>query len=326
MATETTNETTVMDPKQTAEGETTKTTSPTEKAPDSGAATPVEEPKKDEPGSVSPPKRFKVKLDGNEMEVDEEDLVKGYQIEQVSRKRLSDAAQLAKEAQDILQTIDKDPKGAILHRLAKIHGSKEAAIKAYRDMAVEAIKEMAAEEEMTEEDRRGVRMRLELEEREARVRMEEETVQKRRIDEAAAGLQAQIEQDLGASLQKAGLPTDDPIIQAQALEYWMFAEQNGLSLTWDQIAREVTKSRRRLGEELAKSFTESEFEATFKPHIEARDKKRLESLRQGATSQGSTRQGEPQAASQGRKPKKAGEFRSMSEYRKYMDEVYTEKP
>lgn len=55
------------------------------------------------------PKRHKVKIDGEELEVDEEELLSGYQRAQASQKRFEQAAKQMKDIEDLLIRGKQDP-------------------------------------------------------------------------------------------------------------------------------------------------------------------------------------------------------------------------
>jgi hypothetical protein len=52
-----------------------------------------------EEAKTEPARKYKVKIDGVEREVDDQELIKGYQLETVARKRLEEAARIKAEAE-----------------------------------------------------------------------------------------------------------------------------------------------------------------------------------------------------------------------------------
>lgn len=72
--------------------------------------------KDDKPAEA--PRKFKVKVDGQELEVSEEDLLRGYQTREAADKRFKEGAQARKEAEayraevnSVLELMQKDPRG-----------------------------------------------------------------------------------------------------------------------------------------------------------------------------------------------------------------------
>lgn len=56
------------------------------------------------------PKRYKVKVDQEEMEVDEEELLKGYQLSKASNKRFQEASEIQKQVERLIEDSRKDPR------------------------------------------------------------------------------------------------------------------------------------------------------------------------------------------------------------------------
>lgn len=275
-----------------------------------------------EPGTEAteaPPRTFKVKIEGKELEVPEDELVKGYQIEQVSRKRLSDAAEIHKSTKAVLDLLDKDFKGAFVQRMTHKLGSKEEATKALRDFAVGIVKEMIDEEQLTPEDRQAMKRKGDFEERESSLKAREAALQQKQMDEEAGKQSQQLEADLNQALEKGGLPATDAV-RAQMLQTWLWADENGVDMTWEQVSKEVKKMRRTGATELSKTLKDEEFEELFSPRLEAWHKKKIDALRNGSTSQTSTRKGEAAPTAQRRSPKKPSDFNSMAEWSRWKDE------
>lgn len=75
-------------------------------APEASSATQTPAPESGKPSvstpptpKAEPPRRFKVKIDGDEREVEEEELLRGYQTSRAAAKRMEEAAKLRKEAE-----------------------------------------------------------------------------------------------------------------------------------------------------------------------------------------------------------------------------------
>lgn len=56
------------------------------------------------------PRKYKVKVDQEEMEVDEEELLKGYQLSKASNKRFQEASTLQKQVERLIEDSRKDPR------------------------------------------------------------------------------------------------------------------------------------------------------------------------------------------------------------------------
>src|SRR6185437_4922824 len=62
-----------------------------------------------QPTTAEQPRKYKVKVDGKEMEVGENDLIEGYQLRQVSDKKRSEADKVMQEYTKLFQTFKQDP-------------------------------------------------------------------------------------------------------------------------------------------------------------------------------------------------------------------------
>ncbi len=194
------------------------------------------------------PKLFKVKVDGKEMEVDEDTLVRDYQIAAASHARLRAAQDQTKKVQQFVEDFNKDPV-ATLKRLTK---SKEGS--AFRE-AVE--KYLAAEldrDNMTAEQKA-----LEAE-RDRANRLEEEKRQREAADvqhqrEAAyQKVQVALDQEISDAVKTVGIPKTPDSVRRMA-KYMLLNDKNQLGLTTKQIAQQV---RRDLAEEHRALFDKME--------------------------------------------------------------------
>lgn len=76
-----------------------------------GAASTIQEPAKAPPV----PKKYKVKVEGQEHEVDEAELLRGYSINKMATRRAQEAAQMRKQAQEVLELAKSDPVAFLQH-------------------------------------------------------------------------------------------------------------------------------------------------------------------------------------------------------------------
>jgi len=92
-----------------------ETIQPTENTP--VVETPVEK-------TVEQPSKYKVKVDGNEMDVALEELITSYQTRSASDKRFNEAAKMRKEIDSLIEAVEKDP--FAIHKLKGIDARKAA--------------------------------------------------------------------------------------------------------------------------------------------------------------------------------------------------------
>jgi len=145
-------------------------------------------------------KKYKVKLDGEEVEVDEDELIRNYQLRKVSDKRLQEGVKARKQAEAFIQMLKADPKKVLSDPRLGIDAKK---------IAEDIIYEQLQQEMMTPEQK-------ELAEYKAKVQ-KFESEQKRAAEEKArqeaqalrdADTKALIE-EMTDALDQSGLPKND---------------------------------------------------------------------------------------------------------------------
>lgn len=165
------------------------------------------------PPSVS----FKVKVDGEESEVDQEELVRGYQLARTSHKRFQEASQYKKDADKIIESLDKDPIQTAFHRLeSKYNGDTERAEKELYRMCLNYVepfvlaKQMSEDERETFEDKRRLeREKTKIESEKARLRQEKET-------QAIKTAEEKFDRELRQSISKHKISTDPKVLRKLA--------------------------------------------------------------------------------------------------------------
>ncbi len=117
-----------------------------------GADTNLEQIDASQVEATSNPDMFTVKIDGKEMQVSREELIAGYQIKQHSNNQLREAAELKKQAAELLKVIKDDPK--------RILSSLGVDVRRFSE---DVIYEMIQEEAMSPEEKehRDLKQRLE---------------------------------------------------------------------------------------------------------------------------------------------------------------------
>lgn len=146
----------------------------------------------------TPPKRFKVKIDQEELEVEENELIAGYQRASAASKRMQEAAALRKQAKDDYAAFLRDPFRVLEEKLAP-HFGKERVQQHIRALAQKQLQELMEEEQLPESDRRALHAERRARELEEKLREAEE----RKAEEARA-VEIQRHQDqFTKNLQKA---------------------------------------------------------------------------------------------------------------------------
>lgn len=207
------------DPKAEASG---KDSSP--KAPASSAP-------KDETSTQAAKRLFKVKIDGQESEVDEDELLRGYQLRQASDKRFKEAMEKQKTVEEILDILKKDPRKALTHPEIGVD---------VRNFAESVLAEALEEELMDpkEKELRELRKKLDAREKEAKDREENErkTKEEAHIQELTANYAKEIE----GAIKDGGLPYNAPMVN-RVKDYMLAAIENGYELSAKDVIPYVKK-------------------------------------------------------------------------------------
>jgi hypothetical protein len=158
------------------------------------------------------PRRHKVKVDGNEMEVDEQELIRNYQLSKVSYQRLEEAKATKAQVEKFQELLDSDPVKA-LDQLAKSKGKN---IAAYREAMERFLYDQITQEQMSPEQK----ARLELEQK-VRQYEEEKANQAKTAEQAEAQRLQQhyaqeFDKQIGEALVGADLPKTPSTVKRMA--------------------------------------------------------------------------------------------------------------
>jgi hypothetical protein len=170
-------------------------------------------------------KRYKVKIDGAESEVDEDELVRSYQLRKVSDKRLQEATQSRKQAEEFVNLLKNDP------------------IKLLSDPRIgHDVKKLAEEYLMKElENEMLSPEQRELKETKSKLKSYEDWKQEQ--EKAAITAQEQqvvshytqkYQQDIISALDKSGLPRSESTVN-RMINYMSQSLENGYGLEADDV-------------------------------------------------------------------------------------------
>jgi hypothetical protein len=302
---------------------------PLDKGGDPESTPKVEEKKDGTPAAPPVSKLYKVKIDGEEREVTDEELVRSYQLDRTSYKRFEEASQLKKDAQTFLDMIGKDARETMIRGLAAKHGGdKQKGMKELRDLAVSEVRAMMEEEGLSPEVRAARQKDSELSDREQELKAREEEIERGRLEAEAAIHESKIEAELPEAMKKAGIEVyaDTPkekekrefVIKAAILQVWQWADQNGIQMSFEDCAREVKKQRTQSASEYAQTLSPDEFKRVFGKQYEALRKSEIEALRNGSTQLAPTPKKD--GASTGRAGRPNPKGMSTSEYSRALAE------
>lgn len=170
---------------------------PEEESSDVGAELPPAA--KDGEKEITPGKKFRVKIDGEELDVDEEELRSGYQRAQAANKRFAEAKELYDQLNEFAETLQTDPLGALIKAGIYKNESELA------DAVLEILKEQDSGDVKKPVDPELSAKEKEIADREASL-----------IDKYSEFYMSEYERTLPSAVEEVGLPVNTRTIAAVA--------------------------------------------------------------------------------------------------------------
>lgn len=190
-------------------------------APVTEPSTPEPELQPNEPVS----KKYKVKVDDQELEVDEKELLNGYGLRKASMKRFEDAARLQKES-DAVQ--------------AKLKYLEEN----FDSIAEEFILKKYQKSQMTPEQAELENYREQEKQRKAQEAAAKEDAEKQQLEVKKTEIQKSLEGRFLGIIEKTGLPKTTDTVRRLAL-FYDIGYKSGIDLPDETLASEVEESYNR---------------------------------------------------------------------------------
>ena len=164
-------------------------------------------------------KKYKVKLEGEELEVDEDELIRNYQLRKVSDKRLQEGVMARKQAEALLHMLKTDPQRVLSDPRIGLDVKK---------FAEDIIYKQLQEEMMTPEQRELATYKQKVQAYEAQQKKLQD--EQRMKEEAALHEQRRNDyvNDISSALANSGLPKNDYTV-GRVVHEMTRAIQNGFS-------------------------------------------------------------------------------------------------
>lgn len=171
-------------------------------------------------------RKFVVKIDGEDVEVSEDELLKGYSRGKASAKRFEEAARMRKEVEKVLEAM-KDPSKIplVLQQL----GIDPMSVYQHWNQ------EVTSWEQMSDEEKQRYQFQTEKERFEAERQRFEEQRRHEQLSAAARREQERLTKEFNGAIQQRGLPQNARTIALMA-NYMEAALDNGHELSVDDAA------------------------------------------------------------------------------------------
>ena len=163
------------------------------------------------------PKAFKVKIDGVEAEVDEAELIKGYQLEQASRKRLEEASKQMKMLENAIK-VGKDEPFELLNWLGV---DVDTLVRNY-------VKDKVEESRLTPEQKELKALKKKEAEWNARKQAEENAIKERQDQQVFEQAANQLEDEI---IEALGKNATNPTLVSQVANLMLVALNQNKKLT-----------------------------------------------------------------------------------------------
>ena len=170
---------------------------------------------------------FKVKVDGQELEVDENELIKGYTHGKAAAKRMEEAAMTRKEAEQVLRIFKDNPREAF-----KLLG-RDA-----RQFAEQIINDELQEAMLSPQERELRDYKRKVEEYEGQRRQAQEEYERQQMEAELARQAETIQTDIINTLETAGLPKTERTV-GRIVYYMQAALQAGYNVTPKDVVQQV---------------------------------------------------------------------------------------
>lgn len=174
-------------------------------------------------------RKYKVKVDGSEMEVDEKELLRGYAHQKAASKALNEGKQLRKQAEQLISMMRDQ--GQLFDVIKKMGHDP-------RKLAEEYLASQLQDELMDPREKELRDTKAKLKQIEDMDRMQRETVEKQRLEQLKGRFSEEYTTQFIDALKTSGLPQSKSMV-AEMAKYVGRAAQIGFKMTAQEAAQLV---------------------------------------------------------------------------------------
>lgn len=172
------------------------------------------------------PRRYKVKVDGNEEEVDEETLLKAYSKIKAADAKFQEAAQIRKQSEQFIHLLKTDP--------IKVLSNPKLGIE-FRKLAEEYLVSQLEEESLDPKEKEFRAYKKQVDEMNAEKKRQEDVVESKRASELRDHYQNDYSTKITAALESSGLPKTQQTVKSMAF-YMSEGLKRGYDLSPNDVA------------------------------------------------------------------------------------------
>lgn len=149
-------------------------------------------------------RKLKLKIEGQELELPEDEVIKLAQKGKYADKQLQSASQARKQAEELIRLLKTDPMAALQHEALGLDVKK---------IISDYVNKQATDARLTPEQKELRDLRKMKQEQEENARKSQETAREQEINERAGVIQQEIESEITEVLSTSGLPKTNYTVQ-----------------------------------------------------------------------------------------------------------------
>lgn len=189
-------------------------------------------------------RKFKLKIDGKEEELDEAEVLKRAQLASGAQKRMQEAAQLRKDVEQLIEALRTNPLELLTNPALGIDIKK-----VFEDYASRQLEEATKTPEQKEREK----LQKELEDLRKQAQSEKEAREKAEFERLKEKAALDLDEQMTAACENAGLPKSPYVIKRMA-DYMILAAENGVKVAPMDVLPIV---KREMQEDLKQFFASS---------------------------------------------------------------------
>jgi hypothetical protein len=182
--------------------------------------------------------KYTIKVDGQTVELSKEDMIKYAQLGKAGQQRMAEAAQIKKEAMELVSLLKSDPE-SILSDPA-ILGSREEVVKFAQKILAKQLEEETKSPELREKER----LEKELEELRNKFKTEEERKRTEEYERLVADEERRLDEEITEAIDTSGLPKS-PFVLKRIADVLLSAAENEKDISPKQAMNIVKKEMMR---------------------------------------------------------------------------------
>lgn len=191
--------------------------------------------------AVQQPRRFKLKVRGEERELDEEEVVTAAQRFLGGDDKFKEAAKLRKEAEQIQKDLKSGDLKTSRAALQKAMGNDKL-----RALAIELLEEELREQSLTPEQRRVREAERKAQELEAKLKERDEAEAQARLEQQAAALTPHLDKEISDAVSASNLPKT-PALLREIVKRRLEGLEEGHRIPFSVIVKEIEREQMEYG-------------------------------------------------------------------------------